>query len=152
MIKEDIFEYIDRFEKSGLSVFELSEEGTKLRLEKPKPAPIIAASPKELQIAAPAQPQAPAAPSASAEAPAAEDSPSIDSPIVGVFYKAPAPDAEPFAEIGQKIEQGSVMCIVEAMKMMNEIKAPYDLIVKRVLVSDGEMVDCGRKLFEVEKC
>lgn len=76
----------------------------------------------------------------------------IKAPLVGVFYRASAPDSEPFAEIGKEIKEGEPLCIIEAMKVMNEIKAPYDLIVKNIMGVDGEMVDFGMEIFEVEKC
>ena len=69
-----------------------------------------------------------------------------------MFYRASAPDSEPFAEIGKEIKEGEPLCIIEAMKVMNEIKAPYDLIVKNIMGVDGEMVDFGMEIFEVEKC
>ena len=76
----------------------------------------------------------------------------IKAPLVGVFYRASAPDSEPFAEIGKEIKEGEPLCIIEAMKVMNEIKAPYDLIVKNIMGVDGEMVDFGMEIFEVKKC
>ena len=69
-----------------------------------------------------------------------------------MFYRASALDSEPFAEIGKEIKEGEPLCIIEAMKVMNEIKAPYDLIVKNIMGVDGEMVDFGMEIFEVEKC
>ena len=76
----------------------------------------------------------------------------VKAPLVGIFYRAAAPGAKPFVEIGDTVRKGEVMCIIEAMKVMNEIKAPCDLTVTKVLGVDGELVDCGRTLFEVEKC
>ena len=76
----------------------------------------------------------------------------VKAPLVGIFYRAAAPGAKPFVEIGDTVKKGEVMCIIEAMKVMNEIKAPCDLTVTKVLGVDGELVDCGRTLFELEKC
>ncbi len=76
----------------------------------------------------------------------------IKAPLVGVFYRAANPESKPFAEIGKKIKRGQPLCIIEAMKVMNEIKAPWDLIVKNIMGIDGEMVDCATEIFEVERC
>lgn len=101
-------------------------------------------------------------PGISPESPATSPSPdlsggiatpeTVKAPLVGIFYRAAAPGAKPFVEIGDTVKKGEVMCIIEAMKVMNEIKAPCDLTVTKVLGVDGELVDCGRTLFEVEKC
>ena len=76
----------------------------------------------------------------------------IDSPIVGVFYQAPAPGEEPFVKEGDRVSKGDVVCVVEAMKVMNEIRASYDCRILKVLAADGGMVEFGSALFEVEKC
>ena len=101
-------------------------------------------------------------PGISPESPATSPSPdlsggiatpeTVKAPLVGIFYRAAAPGAKPFVEIGDTVKKGEVMCIIEAMKVMNEIKAPCNLTVTKVLGVDGELVDCGRTLFEVEKC
>lgn len=77
---------------------------------------------------------------------------SILCPLVGIFYSASAPDAEPFVTEGQRVKKGEVMCIIEAMKSMNELKAPYDLTVKKVCIKNGDMAEFHQVLFEVEKC
>ncbi len=76
----------------------------------------------------------------------------IQCPLVGVFYSAASPDAEPFVKEGQKVKEGDVLCIIEAMKAMNELKAPYDLIVRKVCMENGDMAEFHQVLFEVEKC
>ena len=76
----------------------------------------------------------------------------VNSPMVGTFYAAPSPDADPFVQEGQKVSKGETLCILEAMKMMNELTAPYDLIVRRILGVNGEMAEYNQVLFEVEKC
>ena len=75
----------------------------------------------------------------------------IDSPIVGVFYQAPAPGEEPFVKEGDRVSKGDVVCVVEAMKVMNEIRASYDCRITKVLAADGGMVEFGSALFEVER-
>ena len=76
----------------------------------------------------------------------------VKAPLVGTFYAAPSPDADPFVQEGQKVSKGETLCIMEAMKMMNELTAPYDLIVRRILGVNGEMAEYNQVLFEVEKC
>jgi len=86
------------------------------------------------------------------EAPAASviDGKTITSPIVGVFYSASAPGAEPFVSIGQTVAQGDVLCIVEAMKMMNEITADFGGQIVEILAKDGDIVECGQPLFSLK--
>lgn len=102
-----------------------------------------------------------AAPAASAPETATESAPAagtddnlepVKAPLVGTFYAAPSPDADPFVQEGQKVSKGETLCILEAMKMMNELTAPYDLIVRRILGVNGEMAEYNQVLFEVEKC
>ena len=76
----------------------------------------------------------------------------VKAPLVGTFYAAPSPDADPFVQEGQKVSKGETLCILEAMKMMNELTAPYDLIVRRILGVNGEMAEYNQVLFEGEKC
>lgn len=82
-------------------------------------------------------------------APNAKDTIIVKSPIVGTFYAAPAPDAPPFASVGQRVKKGQVLCIIEAMKMMNEIESDADGAVSRVLVENGALVEYGQALFEL---
>ncbi|MEO0254899.1 MAG: acetyl-CoA carboxylase biotin carboxyl carrier protein [candidate division WOR-3 bacterium] len=74
----------------------------------------------------------------------------ITAPLVGTFYRAPAPDAEPYVEVGSHIKPGQVVCIIEAMKIMNEIESEVDGIVREILVKNGEPVEYGQKLFKIE--
>ena len=76
----------------------------------------------------------------------------VTSPIVGVFYDAQAPGEEPYVSEGQRVSAGEIICMIEAMKLMNEIKAEYDCIIRKINVSSGDMVEFGTVLFEVEKC
>ncbi|MGN1383466.1 MAG: acetyl-CoA carboxylase biotin carboxyl carrier protein [Eubacterium sp.] len=94
----------------------------------------------------------PAAGGTKAENPQDNTAETILCPLVGVYYSASAPDAEPFVREGQKVKEGEVMCIIEAMKSMNELKAPYNLTVKKICVNNGEMAEFHQLLFEVEKC
>ena len=153
---EEIKEYISLLENSSLSVLEIEkEDGTKIHLEKEHPAqqifnasPIGAYQPTATDVPAPApvQPQAPAAQPAAPE----EDAKTVNAPIVGVFYAASAPGKAPFAPVGKKVSKGSTVCIIEAMKCMNEIQAEDDYEIVEVLVKDGDLVEYGQPLFKVK--
>jgi len=110
------------------------------------PAPVYASAPQAAPIAAAAAPIAAAAPAA-----AEEKGERITSPIVGTFYRAPAPDAAPFVEVGQVVEKGQVLCIVEAMKLMNEIEAEFKCKIVKISRENAEPVEYGDTLFVVEK-
>lgn len=105
---------------------------------------------------APAAPQVPAAPAPAAEqagtpaAPAASGD-TVKSPIVGTYYKAPSPDSDPFIKIGDKVSKGQTLCIIEAMKIMNEIEAEFSGTVKEFLVEDGTPVEFDQPLFIIQK-
>lgn len=98
--------------------------------------------------AAPAQP-APASAADTAPAAEKEAGDAVTSPIVGTFYRAPAPDAAPYVEVGKVVEKGEVLCIVEAMKLMNEIESEADGVVKEILVENGKPVEFGQRLFTI---
>ena len=74
----------------------------------------------------------------------------VKAPLVGVFYTAPAPDAEPFVTVGQRVKKGDTLCIVEAMKLMNEIESTHDGVIDRILAENGSMVEFGQPLFAVK--
>lgn len=76
----------------------------------------------------------------------------VKAPLVGTVYFSPEPNKPTFVKEGSKVKEGESMCIIEAMKMMNELKAPYDLVVKSILVENAQMVEYGQSIFEVEKC
>lgn len=112
-----------------------------------------ASAPEAAKESAPAASAEGTANSESAPAAAADDNlEPVKAPLVGTFYAAPSPDADPFVQEGQKVSKGETLCILEAMKMMNELTAPYDLIVRRILGVNGEMAEYNQVLFEVEKC
>ena len=150
---EQIKELIKVLEESSLSVLEIVEkDGSKIRLEKALPAQqIVNTIPVANGVAAPAP--IPAAPVESAPAvtaaPVADSSKTIDAPIVGVFYAASAPGKAPYVSVGKKVKKGDVVCIIEAMKCMNEIQAEEDGEIVEVLVKDGELVEYGQPLFKI---
>ena len=136
--KNDVKEFIEMLEGSSLSVLEIKNgDGSAIRLEK-----AISAAPAVVMQANAAAPAAPSAPVAEGK--------TINSPIVGVFYAAPSPDSNPYVSVGQKISKGDTICIVEAMKCMNEIQSELDGEVTEVLVKDGDLVEYGQPLFRVK--
>lgn len=146
---DEIKEFIALLEDSSLSVLELeNENGSKIRLEKPQfvnqTAQFINQAPLQEAVAAPAVQNAPAQ-----TAPSADTGKSIDAPIVGVFYVAPSPDAQPYVSVGKQIKKGDTVCIIEAMKCMNEIQAEEDGEIVEILAKDGELVEYGQPLFKI---
>lgn len=150
---EQIKELIKVLEDSSLSVLEIVEkDGSKIRLEKAQPAQqIVNTIPVANGVAAPAPVVSPAVESAPAAyvSPIADSSKTIDAPIVGVFYAASAPGKAPYVSVGKKVKKGDVVCIIEAMKCMNEIQAEEDGEIVEVLVKDGELVEYGQPLFKI---
>ncbi|ULJ65379.1 acetyl-CoA carboxylase biotin carboxyl carrier protein [Wielerella bovis] len=147
---------IDLVEESGIAEIEVTEGEEKVRITRSVAAPAVqtvyAAAP---QMAAPmpqAAPQA-AAPVAAAapSAPAARDLSSAQkSPMVGTFYRAPSPTAAAFVEVGATVKAGDTLCIIEAMKLMNEIEAEKSGVIKEILVENGTPVEFGEPLFIIE--
>jgi acetyl-CoA carboxylase biotin carboxyl carrier protein len=143
-------------EKSEVDEIEIEEEGKKIRVAKHRnsmpSAPLQASYPLPL-AAAPAPPLP-----ATGTVPAAPSPPTkpekkfheIRSPIVGTFYRAPAPDAENYVEVGQEVKVGTVLCIVEAMKLMNEIESDVNGRVAQILVENGKPVEYNQVLFLIE--
>jgi acetyl-CoA carboxylase biotin carboxyl carrier protein len=144
---------IELLEESGLAEIEITEGEESVRIARvsqspavvthavPAPAPAAAAP-----AAAPAQAAAPAA----APAPAARDENLVTAPMVGTFYASPAPGAKSFVEVGQEVRVGQVLCIIEAMKMMNQIESERAGRVVAVLAKNGEPVEFGQPLFAIE--
>ncbi|MDQ8589361.1 acetyl-CoA carboxylase biotin carboxyl carrier protein [Klebsiella aerogenes] len=144
---------IELVEESGISELEISEGEESVRISRAAPAasyPVM-----QQAYAAPiAQPQAPAA-AAPAAAPSAEAKAEISghivrSPMVGTFYRTPSPDAKAFVEVGQKVNVGDTLCIVEAMKMMNQIEADKAGVVKAILIESGQPVEFDEPLVVIE--
>ncbi|MDR3213714.1 MAG: acetyl-CoA carboxylase biotin carboxyl carrier protein [Azoarcus sp.] len=138
---------IDLVQESGISELEVTEGEEKVRIAKHLPTQAIMPQP----IYAPPQPApvAPAAAGGEPEAAALPDGHVVKSPMVGTFYRASAPGAEPLAEIGQSIAIGDRLCIIEAMKLMNEIEADAAGTIKAVLVENGQPVEFGQPLFVI---
>jgi acetyl-CoA carboxylase biotin carboxyl carrier protein len=152
---KDLKMLIKMVTETDITEFELENADDKIVIKRGSavPAPqfqMPQAAPYGYAPAAPAA-AVPAAPAAAAPAAAKEEGEEITSPIVGTFYRAPAPDAPPYVEVGQIVEKGEVLCIVEAMKLMNEIEAEYRCKIVRICKENAQPVEYGDQLFIVEK-
>ena len=143
---------IELVEESGIAELEITEGEESVRIHRggSHSAPMHYQLPPQHMMAAPAP--APAAAPAAAEAPAAPELSGhvVKSPMVGTFYAAPAPGAADFVSVGQQVKAGDTLCIVEAMKMMNQIEADKGGVVKQILVENGEPVEFDQPLFVIE--
>lgn len=163
---QEIRELIKLVDNSSINEFVYEHEGYKIKMKKDavervvvsEPVvPVAAPQPKPVApvaVAAPA-PEAPKAAPAAAPAPAAEvkadeNLHKITSPMVGTFYQAPSPDSDPYVKVGSKVTGETIVCIVEAMKLFNEIEAEINGEIVEVLVKDGQLVEYGQPLFLVK--
>ena len=141
---------IDLVQESGISELEVTEGEEKVRIAKHYGA---VAAPMQQYVVPSAMPVAGAAPTASAVNLDDEDElPEghvVKSPMVGTFYRSPSPGAEAFVQVGQSVKQGETLCIIEAMKLLNEIEADASGVVKAILVENGEPVEFGEPLFVI---
>ena len=137
---------IELLEESGVSEIEISEGEESVRISRyPKPGTVTAAAP-----AAPAPPAAAAAAAPAEPAAAPVQGQQVTAPMVGTFYSGPAPGAKPFVEIGTEVKPGDTLCVIEAMKMMNQIESEFAGRVVSVLVENGSPVEFGQPLFVIE--
>jgi acetyl-CoA carboxylase biotin carboxyl carrier protein len=160
---------IEAVDQSGIDTLEINRAGTRIRIAKTPSGPAsVTAYPgyapqpagNQGPAAAPAAPSAPpstgalAAPAAAEPAVAAAPAPSnlvdVKSPMVGTFYRGPAPDAPPYVEPGTQVSKGQTLCILEAMKLMNELECEVDGIVREILVEDADPVEFGQVLYRIE--
>jgi len=137
---DEIKALIDLLKNTDISEIEIEREGVKVRLRRQKLQHSIEVVGKMPQVS---------------DEPAVEPEDTshlvtVTSPIVGTFYSAPSPDAEPFVEVGSKVKVGQVLCIIEAMKLMNEIESEAEGTVVRILVENGQSVEYGEPLFLIE--
>lgn len=140
MKETDIRKYAELMKKLGLTGLEITEENNKVRLERSVPT-----AAKEMVLAAP-EPEPAVQPS-----PENKDYISVKSPVVGVFYAAAAENADPYVSVGSKVTKGQTLCIVEAMKLMNEITAEEDGVILEVCVTNGQIVEYGTELFRIKR-
>jgi acetyl-CoA carboxylase biotin carboxyl carrier protein len=155
--RSDIVSLIDVIHEKGIEEFELEQGSTRLRIVSSRQQVVTYAAPAPV-----AQPAAPAPAAPTREIPATSSTPGaqteeddsrlrkITSPMVGTFYRSSAPGAKPYCEVGDKVDENSVLCIIEAMKLMNEIKAECRGHVKRILVENAQPVEYGQVLFLIE--
>jgi acetyl-CoA carboxylase biotin carboxyl carrier protein len=144
---------IDLVAESGIAEIEVTEGEDKVRIVKHNPV----AAPAPMPAPAPATVYAAPAPTAAGSATAAAPAPApeepkghvVKSPMVGTFYRAPSPGAKPFVELGQAVKPGDTLCIIEAMKLLNEIEAEVAGTVKEILVENGQAVEYGQPLFVI---
>ena len=143
---------IDLVSESNVSELEITEADGKVRIVKAGAAPVVMmqAAPQAAPVAAAAA--APAAVEAApvVAAPAVETGHIVTSPMVGTFYRASSPGAKSFAEVGDVVKEGQAVCIIEAMKIMNEIEADKDGVIAKILVENGKPVEYGQPLFIIE--
>lgn len=154
---KDLKQLVKMITETDITEFELDNSEEKIVIRRGPKTEYINVSAPAAQMYAPA-PQAAtaasvAAPAASAApaAQAAETGDTVNSPIVGTFYRSPAPEAAPYVEVGQVIEKGQVLCIVEAMKLMNEIEAEYRCKIVKICKENAQAVEFGDPLFVVER-
>lgn len=142
MKESDIRKYAQLMKELELTGLEITEDNQVVRLERN----VSLAVPAAVAVAA-----EPAAPGSAPEARERDDSLSVTSPIVGLFYAAPAENAEPYVSLGDKVKKGQTLCIVEAMKLMNEITADCDGVIDKICVTNGQMVEYGTELFRIRR-
>lgn len=140
MKETDIRKYAELMKELGLSGLEITEENSKVRLERSVPTPV-----KETVYSVPDS----VGNEQKTDAP--KDYISVKSPVVGVFYAAPAENADPYVVAGDSVKKGQTLCIVEAMKLMNEISAEEDGIISEVCVTNGQVVEYGTELFRIKR-
>ena len=140
MKETDIRKYAELMKELGLTGLEITEENSKVRLERS-----VTVQPKETIYSVPE--------SAPTVQPATEnkDYISVKSPIVGVFYAAPAENADPYVKVGDTVSKGQTICIIEAMKLMNEISVEDNGVISEICVTNGQVVEYGTELFRIKR-
>lgn len=143
---------IDLVQQSGIAELEITEGEEKVRIARVVPGGVIPGGhqPGTVYVAAPAgQPAPEAAAPAEPAAPPEPEGHIVKAPMVGTFYRCSAPGTKPFVEVGDPIKSGETVCIIEAMKLLNEIEADRDGVIKEILVENGEPVEYGEPLFVI---
>jgi acetyl-CoA carboxylase biotin carboxyl carrier protein len=144
MTIDEIKELLDLFNASGVGELEIEREGVRIRIRKAGAAPEYTMSPASQETAPPPEP--------TPELAAGEAAPGqilVKSPIVGTYYEAASPDSAPFVNVGDAVEPGQVLCIIESMKLMNEIEAETAGVIAAKLVENGRPVEYGEALFSI---
>ena len=157
MNETDIRSYAVLMQEFGLTGLEIAEDNRTVRLERSIAAaplgerPVPPASPAWGGQPAPAVPKPEGSPADAGTEHAGQPSLSVTSPMVGVFYAAPAENADPYVAVGDRVRRGQTLCMVEAMKLMNEITAEEDGVVDQILVANGQVVEYGTELFRLKR-
>jgi acetyl-CoA carboxylase biotin carboxyl carrier protein len=142
---------IELLEESGISELEISEGEESVRISRhPRAGMQVAAQPAPIMHPGPAAPVAPATAATAGERAPRNDEHTVTSPMVGTYYSSASPGAKPFVEIGSEIKVGQILCIIEAMKMMNQIESDKEGTVTAMLAKNGEPVEFGQPLFIIE--
>lgn len=139
---------IDLVAESSISELEITEGEGRVRIVK-NAAPVYAAAAPTVQYAAAPAAGAPVAAGAAPAAAAAPQGHTVTSPMVGTFYRSPSPGADAFVQVGDTVKEGQTICIIEAMKLLNEIEADKSGVIKEVLVENGQAVEYGQPLFVI---
>ncbi len=144
---KELKKILDAFDKSKTNILELETENFRIYLDK---STTVTAQPVQSSIQT-SQIQEPIVQKIEAKAECAEEGEIISSPMVGTFYQAPSPDSPPYVRVGDKVKKGQTLCIIEAMKIMNELEAEFDMEILEILVEDGEPVEFDTPLFRVKR-
>ncbi len=148
----EIRKLIRLVQQSDVTEIEVTEGESTVRISRQGAVATVAAAPVAVQQAAAPAPATAPAPAATPAAPQADDTNDehvVTSPMVGTFYAAASPDDDPFVTVGSQVKKGDVLCIIEAMKLMNEIEAEYDGIVEKILVKNAEPLEYGQPIFVI---
>ena len=140
---------IDLVQESGIAELEITEGEERVRIARGGVVNVTPLGAPAASIAAPAAGAAPAASAAAAEPPPGIEGHVVKSPMVGTFYRASAPDAKPFIDVGGTVKEGQTICVIEAMKLMNEIEADKDGVIKAIMVENGQPVEYGESLMMI---
>ena len=154
MTIKELKEMINLMEEHSLSEIEIEKEGLKIKIKREPSGKVVTEQmpmmPQIPMVSMPAQAPAPSGQQTARESNDDANVLAVRSPMVGTFYASPAPDAAPFTDMGQLVEEGQVVCIIEAMKLMNEIKSDVKGKIVETLVNNGDPVEFGQPLFALE--
>lgn len=142
---DEIKELMGLLKETDITEVQIEKEGIKLKIKREKHFGHI-----EMPHVVVSAPKAEPVHTAAEEAAPARHYSTVAAPIVGTFYRAPAPDASPFVEVGSRVKKGQILCIIEAMKLMNEIESDVDGVIAKILVENGNPVEYGQPIFLVE--
>ena len=144
---KEIKQLMEAFAKNGLTKLELSQGDFSIKLKKETTEVKVVQSPETIAAPVVSMPQPEISEN---QNDGDENLIYITSPIIGTFYRAPSPDSDPYVEVGSRVKKGDVLCIVEAMKIMNEIESEYDGVIVKIFPKNAESVEYGQKLFALK--